>query len=74
MDNEKALKILINDGCTPNGAKKHLELGTTIYTADNEAEMEETFGLTFAEIEAGNGGDIVATTYEGEKYYIAYAN
>jgi len=74
MNKDLMMEILINDGCTKIGAKQHIELGTVIYTEENINELEEEFGVTKEQIETGNGGDIVATVYNGIKYYIAYAN
>lgn len=74
MDKDLMMNILINDGCTRTGAKHHIELGTIIYTEENVNELEEEFDISKEQIEAGNGGDIVATNYNGTKYYIAYAN
>lgn len=74
MSREKELAILINDGCTARGAKELLALGTTIFAKDDEATLKELFNFTIEDIEAGKSGDIVASVFEGEKYYIAYAN
>ena len=74
MSKDMMINILVNDGCTKRAAEEHIKLGTAIYTVEDSEEIKAVFNLTIEEIDAGNGGDVVATVYNGIKYYIAYAN
>ena len=62
MDKNLMLNILLEAGYTKSAAQKGIELGTIIM------DDQDDFKREFPEIEP----EVV--TYEGIKYYIAYAN